>query len=297
MKKIIGKLSIGALLLSAAACSGDDLPVYEDVSRVYFFWATPDVATDHVDIKRFSFGYETPMKSDSTISISVRVMGRLSDEDRPLKAEVIWAESTVAPGDIEFLPSVIPANKRDGKLRVKVNNSAKLLEKTLWAKIRLAPNEYFHVDRNAFPYGDASYAGLEYNIEFDAKADIPNLWKDGTLLQQIFLNHSKVKEEWIYDQLGYTREDFTYDLEAVQAAMEENDSSFGDEISKIEDKLIPPGYQYGILSQLGRWLKMYKDGTSLYPDGAPGSKKAGEPLRDENDMIVEILGSRNETYN
>ncbi|MDR1757139.1 MAG: DUF4843 domain-containing protein [Culturomica sp.] len=302
MKNIIGKLSIGALLFCAAACSGDDLPVYEDVNRIYFSWATAGPSSDMV---HFSFGYEIPMKPDSIINVGVRVMGRLSDQDRPIKAEVIWAESTIAPEDIEFLPSVVPAGSRNGTLRVKLKNSDKLLTKTLWAKIRLTPNEYFHVDRNAFPVGGSTYAGLEYNIEFDAKGDIPNMWLDGSWFRNYFGAHSKVKEQWIYYMTGYTRADFTYDIEAVRATMAEKNQTLQKTVSDLEVALLPGEYAYGILSRLGRWLEAYENGTtkwpaedpSKWPNALPGTKDPGIPLLDENGNPVEVTGSAAGTFN
>ncbi|MDR1757187.1 MAG: DUF4843 domain-containing protein [Culturomica sp.] len=295
MKNIIGKLSIGALLFCAAACSGDDLPVYEDVDRVLFSWPTTSPVSPNTT--RFSFGYDIPMKPDSIISVGVRLMGRFSDQDRPIKAEVIWAESSVTPEDIEFLPSVIRAKSRNGTLYVKLKNTDKLLTKTLQAKIRLAPNEYFHVDRNTYQVGGSTYAALEYNIEFDAKADMPNMWKDGTVLTTYFRTYSKKKELWIYHVTGFTRENFTYDPVEVQAAMQQNQSSLQTEVNNQINKVLPGDYIYGVLSQLGRWLKVYQEGTSLYPDGAPGSKKAGDPLLDEDGRPMEVMGSAAGSYN
>ncbi len=262
MKTILGQLCIGALLLPLFSCE-DDLPVYEDVSQVYFNY----VQDEDANKQTISFGYETPMRPDSTIKITVKLLGRVSDQKRDITAEVIGAESNAAEGaNLVFIPdsSYIPAGKDTGKLWVKLLNTDTLLTTTMFARIRLTPNEYFHTNLNYFeiPSSGAKLQPLEYNLQFDAKSEQPNLW---AALSNYFGAWSRPKELAIYAALGVDRDYFTYDpaVETASAAA----------AKRIKDGQIGMAY----MSVINRWLKQYKEGTT-YLDGTP--KPADEPLRD-----------------
>jgi hypothetical protein len=241
------------LLVLASSCSNDELPVYEDVGRIYF---------ENSDLKDIKLGYDDPVKADSTVSIEVIIVGRLADVDRPITAEVIKTESTAIAGtDIEILPSVIPAGETKGDLRVKVNNSEKLNKMTLSARIRLTPNEFFHTDLN-------EGGRLEYSVSFDAIADMPLLWtlpannQDFTL-NQYFGPWSRTKELLLYELFGFTREFLEYDP-ATQNPTE------------VLNSRIPDKVAMGMIAQVNRYLRDYK------------SEHDGEPLLDENGIEIKM---------
>jgi hypothetical protein len=226
--------------LAMASCKEEKLPVYDDVSRVYFYWTVaPSDSPERFDNKMVSLGYDTPMKADSTFAVRVRTMGRISDVDRTVKAEIVVAESTAKVGeDIEIVGGTVAAGARDGYIYVKVKNTEKLLTNTLYARIRLVPNENFHVDWS-------ENGSTEYRVRFDAKGDIPNLWNDAPLLKDYFGEWSRVKEMTICEVLGIDREFFTYD-QATENAVE------------VCDSRIPQGLAYGMIGAVNRWLRQYR---------------------------------------
>ncbi|GAB6009861.1 hypothetical protein FACS1894179_00610 [Bacteroidia bacterium] len=257
-------LFIGLLLVYASSCTHDSLPTYEDVDRIYFAWARP-VIPQGSDETKVNLGYDNPVKNDSVIHVEVLLMGRVSDKDRPIAAEVIKAESSAIQGqDIEILPSVIPAGEVGGFLGIKVKNSGRLETTTLMGRIRLLPNEYFHVDFTT-AYNAPTKSGLEYNVYFDAKADMPSLWADpesGAMLTMYFGVFSNVKLQLICDVCGLTRDFFMHDP-ATQKAKD------------VLDARIPSEVSYGIVAQVNRYLDQYYT-------------EHGVSLTDENGYVIKM---------
>jgi hypothetical protein len=254
----------------AAACSYDTLPVYEDVDRVFFKWARP--TDDNREIKegssdqiKVNLGYDNPVKSDSTIFVEVSMMGYVSGQNRLISAEVIKNESSAVEGqDIELLPSFIPAGEVTGRLAIKVKNSDKLANTTLWARIRLVPNEYFHVDYIQTRIS-GNKNGLEYDVYFDAKADMPSLWADpaaGNQLTRYFGAYSKAKLQLICEVCGFTRDYFMHDPGTIAL--------------DVLNARIPPEAANGLISQVNRYLKQYQ------------SEHGDEPLRDEDGKVISM---------
>jgi hypothetical protein len=255
----IKSLITGAILILTAACSSDTLPVYEDVTRIYFAWATVQPDYNRIDNRTINLGYDNPVKSDSTIQIPVRLLGRLANTNRPVSAEIIRSESSAIPGvDIEILPSFIPADSASGYLSVRIINSEKLTKNQILARIRLTPNEFFHTDMNFFP---GAQAGLEYNIYFDSMSDMPNLWKDSRGLNQYFGKWSKVKENLLCELLGITRDWFMYNAEDL--------AIYGSPDAVLNSRMTSD-IAFGIIAIVNRYLRDYKEANN------------GNPLLDEN---------------
>lgn len=248
-------ITTGFLLIWASSCSNDELPVYEDVDRIYFAAGNGTSAV--------RLGYDIPVKVDSTVAIQVNIAGKVAEIDRAVTAEVVSTESTAVAGvDIEILSSdsYVPAGSTTGTLWVRVNNSEKLNKTTLRAKIRLTPNEFFHTDLN-------EGSRLEYNISFDAMADMPLLWtipanSSYFTLNQYFGPWSRTKELLLYEIFGFTREFFEYDpaTQSPSAALS----------SKISDRMA-----MGMIAQVNRYLRDYR-------------LEHGEPLLDENGNEIKM---------
>lgn len=249
--KINAALFICLLTMFMSSCTYDSLPTYEDVDRIYFTWAQTNVVQNSgkvFDKIEVNLGYDTPVRSDSTIYIPVSLMGHVSGKDRPINAELIKAESSaIEKQDIEILPSFIPAGKETGTLRIKINNTEKLETTVLMARIRLVPNECFHVDFTRV-LGSSEKSALEYNVYFDAITEAPNLWlgESGVRLTAYFGEYSNVKLQLICDVCGVTRDFFMYDPATTEDAM------------KVLDARMPTFLANGMIAQVNRYLDQYK---------------------------------------
>jgi hypothetical protein len=279
MKKIllVAMIFAGAL----TSCNYDTLPTYNDVDRVYFdyaSWISQDLSKQGYSSTtpnqvKILFGYDKVSKVDSTIAIKVRLMGNPVAEDRPIAAELIATESSAAAGtDIEILPSVIPANEVVGSLYIKLKNTEKIKTTTLLARIRLVPNDYFHVDYTYSQTSASSRTSTEFDIYFDAKKEAPGLWvytASTPNLNTYFGTYSSVKLDAICAATGYTREDFEYDTEAA----EEYESGVQAYVKKELDTRFPSTLGFGLILQLNYYLVAYKAAN-------------GVDLVDENGNIV-----------
>ncbi|MDR1502081.1 MAG: DUF4843 domain-containing protein [Prevotella sp.] len=273
MKKIILFISVVAFTL--VSCDYDTLPTYVDVDRVYFEFATfsreelgnRQIAVEDVDKIQIAFGYDNPIKSDSIININVKLLGRTASEDRPITAEIIAGESTaLTTEDIEILPSVIPAGSVVGTLNIKLNNTEKIKTSTLMARVRLTPNPSFHVDyTHVNVKTSSSKSGIELNIYFDAKTEMPNLWADPggkAIIERFFGPYSNKKLEVICLACGFTREYFIFD-----PAVDGTGSS-------VAEKRITSVMAYFMIISVNNYLENWK------------KSHEGEPLRDENGQEV-----------
>jgi hypothetical protein len=228
MKKKLLTIMIATVLSS---CGYDRLPVYEDVDRIYFEFASLTMAQlrdqkidwAHPDRVQVRFGYDKAPKQDSTVQIAVKVMGRAVSYDRPVTVALIDKESSAVEGvDFEILPSVIPANSLTGTLNVRLMNTDTLQTATLLARLRLTPNAHFHVDYTQVKVSDGISA-TEYSVYFDARHDMPGLWADatsGARLKIYFGEYSEKKLELMCLVWGFTRDHFEYDSETYATTME-----------------------------------------------------------------------------
>jgi hypothetical protein len=259
------------LLLLATTCSHDPLPTYSDADRIFFKWAAitslAEKAESGSDFIKVNLGYDNPVKDDSTVLIDVSMMGHVSAQDRPISAELMDSSSAIAGQDIEILPSFIPAGKAEGKLAVKLKNSAKLADTTLWARIKLVSNSHFQVDyTQAYTLTGLAKdkTGLEYNIYFDAKVDMPSLWADlnaGIMLTAYFGTYSNRKLQVICDVCGLSWAYFMHEP--------------GENAMSVLSVRFPTNIVMGMISQVNRYLKQYQ-------------QEHGEPLRDENGNIISL---------
>jgi hypothetical protein len=224
MKKII--LAIFVIALAVTSCDYDDLPTYKDVDRIYFEYASLNsmelsdrkINALNPDRIKIDFGYDKQIKTDSVIRIGVKIMGNSAPFDRTVTAKLIPGESSAEEGtDIVLLPSVIPANATTGTLDIRLLNTERIETTTILARLRLTPNEYFHVDYTQTQTSmqvNPNLSGIECNVYFDAKSGLPRLWADAdssAFLEGFFGKIGKVKLEVIYAALGFTSENNLFD--------------------------------------------------------------------------------------
>jgi hypothetical protein len=256
---------IAAGAASFSSCDYDTLPTYNDVDRIYFDYAAWTqlelVAQGYVSQTayqmRILFGYDKVIKSDSTIQIKMRIAGKPASIDRPVAVELLTDESSAVLGqDIEIVSSFIPADTVVGMLTLKLKNSEKMTSTTLLARLRLLPNEYFHVDyTDARAFSDRS--GLEFQVFFDAKKEMPSLWAAYSMLTTFFGTYSNVKLDAICAACGFTREYFEYDPETESAAT-------------VGAARFPSSLAFSLILQVNHYLEDYKEAHG------------GQPLLDEN---------------
>lgn len=249
----------GILLLS---CSDSGLKTYDDVPRIYFKFADTSTYGESDDQITINMGYDVPLKDDTIIQIPIKLMGRVADVDREVKAVIINEESTATEGtDIEILSAVLPANAIYGTVSVKLYRTKDVDSNMMFARILLASNENFHTDYSTSKLNNSERNGLVYNIFFTAQAEKPSLWAasySSMTLTTTFGAYSNTKMNVIYEACGVTREYF------------ELDPADNDPTGKTTfNKRFSSQISFGMVSLVNRYLTRYKN-------------EYGEPLLDEN---------------
>ena len=229
MKKYFLKL-IPAVFIFLYSCEYETLPTYSGIDQIYFNFA--DVAPEATSFSNagiVKFGYDDVIKSDSTIRITVKVMGSVADYDRPVNFRLVelpdhyFDEGTyvVQLGrDFDLLPdqSMVRAGSITGSIVVRLRNTEALDNKTFVAPLRLLENEHFKADythtRSVWINERYPDIGSMYYIFFDNESDMPNLWAHPSNIDDFtraFGPYSRKKFELMCQVLtGCTRELFTY---------------------------------------------------------------------------------------
>jgi hypothetical protein len=239
-----------------------------------------------VNFTMVNFGYDLVIKTDSTLKISVKIMGNVVDYDRPvnfvLDAALSDSVNYIMDGskvgaaaklgeDIELLldRSFIPAGKTTGQIVVKVKNTSRLEAGSLVAALQLVNNTYFKTDYKTTRIPSVNEAGIivgtQYFVLFDNSNDAPNLWTYPTtkvMLDRIFGTYSAKKFNLICELFGLNREYFTYDP-ATQTA------------STVVAERFPISLGMGWATAFNRYLEEYKTihGEPIYEED--GSEMKG----------------------
>ncbi|MDR1342164.1 MAG: DUF4843 domain-containing protein, partial [Prevotellaceae bacterium] len=173
-----------AASLACSSCEYEKLPAYSGQDQVYFAYAD-NVVTSVVDEMFLHFGYDKPVKQETTLYVSVKVMGSVADVDRPVSFIFVDSLSTATLGrDVELLPaqSFVPAGKALGHVAVKLKNTTALYDTVLLAAVRIVQNEHFHADYVKTRYSSINREGkivsTVYRIRFDNAVDMPRLWSE-----------------------------------------------------------------------------------------------------------------------
>jgi hypothetical protein len=227
-----------------SSCEYETLPTYSGEDQIYFRYADYDQNNINalVNYTMVNFGYDPVIKTDSTIKISVKIMGKVVDYDRPvsfvLDEELADTLSYTSDGskvgdaaqlgeDVELLldQSFVPAGKTIGSIVIKLKNTARLKDSNLVAAIQLVENTYFKADykttRIKYVNDEGKIVGTQYLVLFDNRNDAPNLWvypSTKQSLDRMFGAYSTKKFKLICELFGLNREYFTYDPETETAS-------------------------------------------------------------------------------
>lgn len=217
MKPYLTKLALLAATL-ACSCEYEKLPTYSGQDQIYFAYA--DDVLSMVDELFVHFGYDEPMKPETTLYVGVKVMGSIADVDRPVSFVLVDSLSTATPGrDVELLPelSLVPAGKELGLIALKLKNTAALRDTVLAIGIRLVENESFHADYTKTRFSNVNSSeekkivSTEYRVRFDNANIIPRLWFENLeKCNAIFGEFSNTKFELMCSLLGFDRSYFSY---------------------------------------------------------------------------------------
>lgn len=194
---------LAVLPLLFAACSEEKVDLFSSVDRVYFVQDDKESGSnkfqdDSIYINLKKYGETIEYVDDSLISIPIRILGLVSDVDRPVSViqantniaydltKKLWEKTMATEGsDYVIENAYIPANATDGYVKVRLKNSEALKSTadTIVAALYIADNEYFLADYSTLngltttEDKDKTQDNLLYRIFFYSNLnEAPRMW-------------------------------------------------------------------------------------------------------------------------
>ncbi len=140
-------LLIAIMVLGFVSCSNEDIPAYSGKDIVYFEWAksgTGGRSLILIDSMSYSFAYQLPSVTDTTIKVPIKVQGPTKNTDRKVNLEV--SQTSTAQAGVHYtIPEtiVVPADSVRAIVPITLNRVADLKDAILSLKIELLANENF----------------------------------------------------------------------------------------------------------------------------------------------------------
>jgi hypothetical protein len=208
------------VILIFQSCKEDKLDVFNSVDRIHFEYVT-EAKSNVIDSAVYNF---SSYKGADQIAMPVvmQIMGKISDEDRPVEYELDAASTAVMGEDVILPPAKIRAHRTRDTLWVVVKKTDKLLDNMIKAVIRLKENEYFKTDLINSIHGDSignrKIDGTRFTFFVQNSTSMPNLWADYSVaFNSMFGSYSNVKYQLMMDVCGFGPDMFTYDANEEKA--------------------------------------------------------------------------------
>ncbi len=130
------------LILGLTACSEEEVNTYNAEEGIYFNQRIR-VGNILTDSTNFTFVYIEKSQNEATVSIPVQLVGRASDEPRPVNIKVVGGSAK--EGDDFVLPvnPVLPAGASSFNYEITLKRSTTLQEEAKTIEIAIEENEYF----------------------------------------------------------------------------------------------------------------------------------------------------------
>lgn len=221
----------GLLWAMTPSCSEEDIETFDGrVSGIYFqgsagtvYSGTTGVAlySMYTDSTTLSFASSAETVTETTVRVTVKTMGYVTDVDRPFVLKVDEAKSTAQRGvhfDIDESKFFVPAGAASVAVPVTVYRHPDLKSKAYRIELYLEGNENFTVELESYnrtnsltSTTDAKLCGSRYKIIMDEIYSAPSYWNTakaffGTWTSEKYLLLNKIMDwtanDWRY--AGYT---------------------------------------------------------------------------------------------
>lgn len=141
MKNFIYYISL-AIILIISSCERDEIEVYNSDNFIYFKRAS-------IDTFDYSFALN-PGKSEDVLSFEIKLIGTLSEQDRPVNISLDEELTTAGADNFEIINNYkLRSNSTSDTIYVKVKNTPKLAEETVKLVFDIQGNEYFNIGPKA----------------------------------------------------------------------------------------------------------------------------------------------------
>jgi len=176
------------LLFLTASCQRSEIPHYSGTAGIYFevYKEIVPGTVWRTDTSIVTFAYH-PTKTDSVITLSIRVKGDTMPKDRQYQIKVIDTAANAAKPGIHYealaTTTLVPAGKSQVLLPVKFLKHPDMQIKTFSLSIQLLENENFKTDLPQLyvPESKKYISATIHTILVDDALARPKYWLDGYL--------------------------------------------------------------------------------------------------------------------
>lgn len=139
-------------------CSKDAVDEYGEVNYVYLADDSTDI--NEVTPIEYSFAFH-PGADKDTVSVLVKLIGKLSDHDRPVTLTVDASQTTALTSDYELpVPMVLRAGRALDTIALVLQNSDRLKTEKFKIRLMLNENEHFRLGPPANRYIDITFSDM-----------------------------------------------------------------------------------------------------------------------------------------
>ncbi|MBQ8501116.1 MAG: DUF4843 domain-containing protein [Bacteroides sp.] len=201
MKRILFHTMICGFLLGLSASCEKDLPVYDYADSMLNFDLQISSETQEPELTSYSFVYVDEAVEEDTVWVTVKTMGFLSDQDRPIELEQVKSGEKDAQPGVHYVPFddpelkakyyYIPANEVDRKIPIVVKKDVSLSSESVYLYVTFKDNGYF---RSGYPL----YSVMRLNIS--NMLTKPAAWD--SYADYFFDKYGPVKHKFMIDVTG-----------------------------------------------------------------------------------------------
>ncbi|MBD8487749.1 DUF4843 domain-containing protein [Echinicola sp. CAU 1574] len=180
MKKSILNIFLLLTVVLCWSCVEDELNTFQNEDSIYFPMSTEGTSQNpNMDSLFYSVGLVPTTFTDSLISIPVKVLGRVADEDRSFTVELGQGTTAQEGTDFEFVNEhVIPAGEVSATIDIRLIKTEEIAEDTVVIKLKLLADEHFKSEMTTYVdrYGQEQLSHVGLDIYLSGVLQQPEDW-------------------------------------------------------------------------------------------------------------------------
>ncbi|WP_343303919.1 DUF4843 domain-containing protein [Chitinophaga niabensis] len=155
MKRLYAVIILCYWLMS---CSKDAVDEYGEMSYVYL--ANDSASINEVHPIEYSFAFHPGVDKD-TVAVLVKLIGKLSDQDRPVTLTIDATQTTALTSDYQLpAPMILRAGRALDTIALVLHKSDRLKAEKFKIRLMLHSNEHFRLGPPANRYIDITFSDM-----------------------------------------------------------------------------------------------------------------------------------------
>ncbi|WP_200976055.1 DUF4843 domain-containing protein [Echinicola sp. 20G] len=180
MKKLIQNIYLLLAIVACWSCVEDELDTFQNEDSIYFSMSTEGTSVNpDTDSLFYSVGLVPQTFTDTIISIPVKVLGLVKDQERSFTVELSQGTTAQEGVDFEFVNDhVIPAGEVSSNIDIRLIKTEEIAEDTVVLKLKLLSDDHFKTEMTTYidRYGEAQLSHVDLDIYLTGVIQEPQYW-------------------------------------------------------------------------------------------------------------------------